>query len=241
MFLEERYENIINYLNKYGRVKVKDLSEKFKVTEDCIRKDLRVLENQGVLKRVYGGAILQREHSDIKPIDERKNINIDNKKQIADNAVSLIKPDEVIFLDTSTTNLEIAKNLLKKNLKLTVITNMLEIVLELKKSSDIRVICIGGEFNKEVGAIIGSAANNYISQFTFDKSFVGVCGINEESGAISTVNLEDGNTKKTIIQCSNKSYLAMEKEKFHYDEFFKFAHLSDITGIITEEDIIYKN
>lgn len=239
MFLEERYEKIIDCLKKEGRVKVKDLSDKFNVTEDCIRKDLRFLESTGALKRVYGGAILIREHLDIKPIDERKNINIDKKKMIANRALSLIKSGDIIFLDTSTTNLEIAKNILKSNLKLTVITNMIEIVLELKKSDHIRVICIGGEFNKNVGAIVGAAANSYIEQFTFDKAFIGVCGINKETGAISTVDLEDGNTKKTIINCSYKSYLAMEKEKFNYDEFFKFAYISDITGIITENEIIY--
>lgn len=239
MFLEERYEKIINCLKESGRVKVKDLSDKFNVTEDCIRKDLRYLENKGALKRVYGGAILQREHIDIKPIDIRKNLNTDKKYKIAKNAISLIKSDEVIFLDTSTTNLELSKILSTSHLNLTVVTNMLEIVLELKNSNCIRVICIGGEFNKDVGAIVGSSANNYISQFTFDKAFLGVCGINEESGAISTINLEDGNTKRTIIQCSHKNYLCMEKEKFNYDEFFKFAYINEFDGLVTEDEIIY--
>ena len=67
MFLEERYEKIIELLEKKGRVTVKELSQAFNVTEDCIRKDLRELENRGNLKRVYGGAMIQRNHSDIKP------------------------------------------------------------------------------------------------------------------------------------------------------------------------------
>lgn len=98
MFLEERYEKIIDCLKKEGRVKVKDLSNIFKVTEDCIRKDLKVLENRGALKRVYGGAILQRNHNDIKPIDERKNINTHKKQQIANNAVNLVASGDIIFL-----------------------------------------------------------------------------------------------------------------------------------------------
>lgn len=239
MFLEERYEKIIYCLKENGRVKVKDLSEKFNVTEDCIRKDLRFLESKGALKRVYGGAILKREHTDIKPIDIRKNLNTDKKSQIAKNAISLINCDEIIFLDTSTTNLELSKILATSDLRLTVITNMLEIALELKDSTTIRVICIGGEFNKDVGAIIGSSANDYISQFTFDKAFIGACGINKESGAISTVNLEDGNTKRTIIKYSHKNYLSIETEKFNYDEFFKFASIDEFDGLVTEDEIIY--
>ena len=61
-----------------------------------------------------------------------------------------------------------------------------------------------------------------------------------DTGNISTLDLEDGNTKKTIISCSNKSYVLMENEKFNYDEFFKFASITDISSIITEQGIINK-
>ena len=240
MFLEERYEKIIELLEKKGRVTVKELSQTFNVTEDCIRKDLRELENRGNLKRVYGGAMIQRNHSDIKPLDERKNINIDAKRSAALRAVDLIEEGDIIFLDVSTTNLEMAKILNKMDIKVTVVSNMLEIILELRKNPTIRTISIGGEFNKEVGAIVGAAANRYINEFTFDKAFIGVCGVNMDTGNISTLDLEDGNTKKTIISCSNKSYVLMENEKFNYDEFFKFASITDISSIITEQGIINK-
>lgn len=240
MFLQERYEKILERIETEGRVTVKALAKEFEVTEDCIRKDLRELENRGKLKRVYGGAIVQRNHSDIKTIDERKNININEKKNIAKNAVSIINDKEIIFLDTSTNNIEIAKELVASNKKVIVVTNMLEIVFELKNALNIKVICIGGEFNNEVGAIVGAAADRYIRNFTYDKAFIGVCGINKETGYISTLDLEDGTTKKTIIECSNKSYLVMEKEKFNYDEFYKFATLEEIEGIVTEDEVIKK-
>ena len=145
---------------------------------------------------------------------------------------------KTIFLDTSTNNLEISKELNKSKKKVTVVTNMIEIVSELKNSPYIKLISVGGEFNKEVGAIVGAAADRYIKHFTYDKAFIGVCGINKETGYISTLDLEDGTTKKTIIECSNKSYLVMEKEKFNYDEFYKFASLDDIAGIVTEEGVM---
>ncbi|CEO30867.1 DeoR/GlpR family DNA-binding transcription regulator [Paraclostridium sordellii] len=238
MFLEERYEKIIELIEEKGRVKVKDLSNLFSVTEDCIRKDLKELESRGHLKRVYGGAIAQRNHIEIKKVEERKYINIEAKKSIALNAITLIENKDVIFLDTSTNNLELAKELNKTNKDITVVTNMIEIVLELKRNKNIKIILIGGEFNKEVEAIVGAAADRYIRKFTYDKAFIGLCGINKETGYISTVNLEDGNTKKTIIECSNRNYLVMENEKFNYDEFYKFATLDEITGIITEGGIV---
>lgn len=237
MFLEERYSKIVELINTHGRVTVKDLAKKFEVSEDCIRKDLRELENRGELKRVYGGAIVNRSHSDIKTVDERKNINMDIKKKIAKNALEVIEDGDIIFLDVSTINLEIARGLKKSSINITVVTNMIEIVMELKKCSNIKIITVGGEFNTEVGAVIGAAADRYIKKFTYDKCFIGVCGINREGGYVSTINLEDGNTKKTVIECSNKSYLVMEEEKFNYDEFYKFAKLDEISGIITQSII----
>lgn len=241
MFLEERYEKIIEIIKSSGRVKVKDLSELFEVTQDCIRKDLKELESRGHLKRVYGGAIAQRDFNEIKNVDKRKDINIQEKKAIALKAITLIDNGDIIFLDISTNSLEIAKELNKINKEITVVTNMIEIVLELRSNKNIKVICIGGEFNKEIGAIVGSAADRYIRKFTFDKAFIGVCGINLETGYITTLNLEDGNTKKTIIECSNKRYLVMEKEKFNYDGLYKFANLDEVTSIITEDKIINQN
>lgn len=237
MFLQERYTKIIEQVNLNGMVTVKDLSVQFGVSEDCIRKDLRELENRNELKRVYGGAIVNRNHSDIKTVDERKNINIEIKKKIVENALQLIEEGDIIFLDTSTINLEISKEIKKRCMKITVVTNMIEIVLELKKCIATRVITVGGQFNVEVGAVVGAAADRYIKQFTYDKSFIGVCGINKESGYVSTINIEDGNTKKTIIECSNKSYLVMEDEKYNYDEFYKFASIDEIAGIITQNKI----
>ncbi len=238
MFLEERYEKIIDMIKLNGKVKVKELSKFFDVTEDCIRKDLKELENRGHLKRVYGGAIIQRDHIDLKNIDERKNINKKEKRLIALKAIKLINDEDVVFLDVSTNNLEIAKELNKTNKKITIITNMIEIVWELRLNNNIKVVSIGGEFNKKVEAIVGGAADRYIRNFNYDKCFIGVGGVNKDTGDISTIHLEDGDTKKTIIECSNKSYIVMENEKFNYDEFYKFATIDDITGIITENEII---
>lgn len=238
MFLEERYSTIINIINKNGRVSVKELAKIFKVSEDCIRKDLRELENRNELKRVYGGAIVNRSHNDIKPIEERKKVNSEIKKKIAENAIKVIEEGDMIFLDVSTINIEIAKILRNSKIKVTIVTNMLEIAMELKKCINIIVITVGGVFSPEVGAVIGAAANRYIKKFTYDKCFIGACGINEENRCVSTINIEDGNTKKTIIECSNKSYVVIEEEKYNFDEFYKFCRIDEVTGIITERKII---
>lgn len=109
MFTEERLSEIEKRLRSRGKVKVKELSEYFQVTEDCIRKDLKILENAGKLKRTYGGAILSQDYPLERDVIDRRNYHLENKKIIARKAFQLIRDGETIFLDISTTNIELAR------------------------------------------------------------------------------------------------------------------------------------
>ena len=113
MFLEERQEMIMNMLARDGKVRVRDLSEKFKVTEDCIRKDLGALEKRGKLKRTYGGAVRIRENSHMIEVSKHRNTDVEAKRRIAQAAVRLIHEKDMVFLDISTSNLAIAELLVK--------------------------------------------------------------------------------------------------------------------------------
>ena len=101
MFTEERQAAIIQCLQEKGKVKVKSLSEKFHVSEDCIRKDLKTLENSGKLKRTYGGAIMSQDYPLQRDVIDRRNYHLDKKKIIAEKAFGLIKSNETVFLDLS--------------------------------------------------------------------------------------------------------------------------------------------
>ncbi len=119
LFAEERVERIIQLLNENQKVVVKELSKRFEVTEDCIRKDLKNLEKQGIIKRTYGGGVLRRQtapHND--DILSRNNINLEGKIKIAEKAFELIKSRETIFLDISSTNILIADKIAKGNKKI---------------------------------------------------------------------------------------------------------------------------
>ncbi len=235
MFAHERQQEIMNILNSNGKVKVKELSLIFSVTEDCIRKDLRGLESKGLLKRTYGGAMKVRQAAKEMTIFERKNINIPSKTKIAKKAFDLINDKETIFLDISTTNIILANILADSNKSLTVITNMLDIVKILSKNQNINIVSTGGVFNKNLDGYTGSTAIEFINNYKFNKAFVGSCGIDIFEHSITTFDIEDGNTKKAIINSSKKTYLVMEKYKFDYDGVYKFALIDDIHGIIIDE------
>ena len=234
MFVEERQNMISTILHKSGKVKVKELSEQFKVTEDCIRKDLSILEKQGVLKRVYGGAVKVRINAHNLDVKERKEKNVEIKYEIASKALTLIKNNDMIFLDISTSNIELAKLLRNSNLDIIVVTNMIDVMLELTAMSSIKVIFIGGSLNRGKDGFVGSMANSAIANFKFDIAFMGVVGVDLYDNSVSTYMVDDGLTKKEIISASRKKYMIIETEKFNMDGTYKYAHVEDFDGIITE-------
>lgn len=235
MFTEERLDQIINLLREKRKVIVKELSSQFGVSEDCIRKDLKILEKEGLIKRTYGGAVLKRIEAENSYILSRTDINYDKKQNIAEKAFDLITPMETIFLDISTTNLLIAQKIAASTKKLTVVTNMIDIVSCFTNNSYVEVVCVGGVYNKNLNGFTGSTAIKAIDKYKFNKAFVGCCGVDMLDKSISTFEIEDGNTKKAILSNSKKSYLVMDSKKFYVDGVYNFATLYDFDGIILDE------
>lgn len=179
MFAQERYDKIMEILHKEGKLIAKDLSNKSNVTEDCIRKDLKLLEKNGFLQRTYGGAVPLTKSAPNEAIELRRSINIPSKQIIAKKVVDIINENETIFLDISSTNILLAEELSKSKKKLTVLTNMVDIVSVLgKPGNNINVICTGGVLNKDLDGFTGSMTIEIICNYKPTKCFIGSCGVN---------------------------------------------------------------
>lgn len=233
----ERHQQIIAKLNIEGQVFVKELAAYFNVTEDCIRKDLTYLEKEGKLKRVHGGAIGGRVNLHRMNVSERVDLHSEEKKIIASIAVSMLQEGYVIFLDISTISLEIAKMIFEKNIHLTIVTNMIDIMQLYRQESNVRLIFLGGDFNQAHDGFVGTITNSLIRNYRFDLSFIGVVGIDLQHNAISTYETNDGLTKKEVIRSSKQSYMIGESAKLNQDGNYIFASLDDFTGYICEKTL----
>lgn len=236
MFVEERHALILEELNKNGKVRVKELSEKFSVTEDLIRKDLHTLEEAGKLKRKYGGAVLIKQNVHREVAAQRKNLNTAAKKEIAQLAYSLIQPGTIIFLDISTTSIQLARLIAQNNLPITVVSNMLE-VIEVLAHSDVNVVMIGGELDYGRDGFIGTLAYNMLKNFRFDQAFIGVVGVDLDENEVTTYMANEGLTKELVIKNSKQAFMLCEKDKLNQQGNYKFANLSDFKGCIFEGPI----
>jgi len=230
MFAEERQEMIVALVNKDGSVRVKELSERFQVTEDSIRKDLTLLEKKGLLKKTYGGAVKRRINVHDMPVSQRKDKNILSKQIIAEHAMKLIHNGNVIFLDISTANLELAKLLSKSLLNITIVTNMIDIMLEFINPGTIKLIFLGGTFEKENSGFVGSITIEQIKQYRFDLAFLGVVGVDVFENVVDTYDVEDGLTKNVVLDVSKKTYMMLESRKFNMDGTYKYARIDEFTG-----------
>lgn len=234
MLQQERHNQILAKLNLNGQVKVKELSQEFDVTEDCIRKDLTSLEKAGLLKRIHGGAMQVRTNLHQINVNERRQVHYPEKIMIAKKAIKLLEPGTMVFLGISTINLEIAKFIYQQNLNITVVTNMIDIMKVFTNESNTRLVFLGGNFNRARDGFIGSITIEQIKNYCFDLSFLGAVGINGYDGKITTYDVNDGLTKKTVINCSKKCYLVAESAKLHLDGNYVFGHIGDFTGYISE-------
>ena len=234
MFLEERQEAILNLLSRDGKVRVKDLSEMFKVTEDCIRKDLGALEKQGKLKRTYGGAVVRRENLHMLEVSKHRNTDVEAKRRIAQAAVKLIHEKDMVFLDISTSNLAIAELLVKTDRDMTVVTNMIDILVVLARNPKIRLVFAGGKINKSRDGFWGGMTLDFISRLKPDIAFVGAVGVDVKENSVSTYDIEDGINKAAIVRVSKRAYVVAEARKLSSDGNYNYTSLDTLSGLITD-------
>lgn len=230
----KRHDLILEKLRLEGQVRVRELADEFEVTDDCIRKDLALLSSQKKLKRIHGGALPIKDNPHALSVGERLSLLEEEKKAIATKALALIEPGMTIFLDISTTNIELAKMILEKKLDITVVTNFVDVLKVLSVSSPVQLIFLGGTLSHSMDGFTGSMTIEQIRRFHFDLAFLGAVGIDLADGQITTYDPFDGQTKQAILASSNGAYLLAETKKLNQQGNYIYACPDDFTAWICE-------
>jgi DeoR/GlpR family transcriptional regulator of sugar metabolism len=240
MLAQERLGKIREMVKRDGKVYVNELCEIFDISEDSIRKDLKKLENQGLIERIYGGALLKEEQGLLNGIvrtarfDTRLHQDVSLKEIIAEKALNIIENDEVIYIDASSTNVLLAEKLAKSDKHITVVSNCLSILTSLSINPNIKLICPGGDYNAELAGFTGISALRVLGNFYFDKTFIGVVAIDLSTGDLMLDNFEDAEVKSELIGISKDAILVCLSSKLGKKTSYKFGELSQIDTIITE-------
>lgn len=230
---KNREKQILEILLKEKRVTVKRLAELIFISEPSVRRDLKSLEKQNLIKRVHGGAVLEETAlSQTKiPFLVREYEQSDAKAVIAQKAMELIEDDDVIFLDASTSCYYLIPFLAAKR-NLTVITNGVKALSKLAEY-DIHAISTGGELINSCLALVGEEAYKTIEGYNADLALFSCRGVSEE-GYLTDIAPEENNIRKRMIKQAKKAYLLCASEKLGKQYFHNLCHRDELDGIITD-------
>lgn len=231
MLVAERHEKITALVNEKGSIRVSELSQIFKVTEETIRRDLEKLENDGKLQRSHGGAVSIKDHDIEAPYFEREIRNVKEKIAVAEEAIKYVSTNDRIILDASTTAWYMAKRL--PDIPLTVLTNSMKVAMELVNREKISVITVGGSLLAKSLSFVGPQTNNALEYYHVNKAFISCQGIHIERG-ISDSNEMQALVKKKMIEISDEIYLLADYSKFGVQAFSRVATMDAIHFVITD-------
>ncbi len=234
IFQEERIQEIAKLLERENRVLITDLCERFNTTPVTIRKDLDLLESQGVLKRTHGGAILHRPLFRGLALTEKEKLNSEEKERIAGAAVKMISEGDVVILDSGSTTTFLARKM--KNLKgITVITNAVNIALELA-DTELEVVLTGGSLQKNSSTLVGPLAEDVLRKISADKLFHGVDGIDYELG-LTTPDIIEASTSRVMMERAGENILLADSSKFGRRSLGVICQMKEVDKIITTRNM----
>ncbi|MGY5848797.1 DeoR/GlpR family DNA-binding transcription regulator [Salegentibacter sp. F14] len=235
MTIAERHKFILNKINKEGFVNVADLSKEMEVTTVTVRKDLKLLEEKGLLYRSHGSATLVSPYVNDRPVNEKNLIQIGEKRGIASKAAELISENEAVIIGSGTTMMALA-NAIPAKMKLTVLTGAMNVTMALENHPNLEVIQLGGVVRKSSSSVVGHYAEHMLKSFSCSKLFLGVDGISPEYG-LTTSNMMEAHLNAAMIKSSLKSIVLTDSTKFGKKGFGKICEIEDVDLIITDAGI----
>lgn len=231
----ERHQHIISRLQKEGYVKVLDLCKDLNVSSVTIRKDLQLLEDKKLLYRTHGGVTLNNPYTADRPVNEKEKIRSNEKTLIGQAAARLIEESDCIIIGSGTSVLALAKEIHPKG-TLTVITAALNVSLELIHHPEIEVIQLGGMLRKSSSSTTGPYAEKVLDDFSCNKLFLGVDGIDVEFG-LTTTNAMEAHLNRKMIAAAQRTIILADSSKFGKRGFGRICGLEEIDQIITDSGI----
>lgn len=234
LLVEERRRLIAELVEKNGRATVENLSTRFSTSSVTIRGDLNVLARQGVIVRSHGGALPVSAAAKDTPVTIKETRWHTQKVRIGQAAASMIHDGETIILDSGSTTLEIARQIRQMKFgSLTVITNALNIAMELSGSAHIRVMMLGGLLRQTSYSLVGPDAEQALTKLSADRVFLGVDGLDPQIGVTTPDPLEAA-LNALMIRVSRQTVAVLDASKLGQRSLSVIAPIRSLQVVITD-------
>ncbi|GKU85145.1 DeoR/GlpR family DNA-binding transcription regulator [Niallia sp. NCCP-28] len=232
MLPQDRQSEIMKQLHEFKTVKISELSKELNVTRETIRKDLYEMEEKGLVRKVHGGAILNKANLETSYIN-RKNTNENEKRSIVKRASEFVENGDTLYIDYGTTALLFTREILSKK-DLTIITNSLPIANEVIDYSDFEVIIIGGNVRKNEKSLFGPIAYRVIEKLYVDKGFFGIGGVDIKAG-FTNVHMGESEVSRLMLEHCQKNIVMADYSKFNTVSMNQVAPIEEVDVLITDD------
>lgn len=237
MFMEERHREIIERIRSNRKITISEITQKYGISDESARRDLRLLEQKGICQRTHGGAILIGQVSVRPPID--RNFDhmpiFDNYREISRVAAEKIREHDIIYLTGGSFG-HIMIPFLPRDIRYTIVVNSVDIAKELRFFDNLDVYMVGGKM-RQSGSVVDSLANEFVGRLHFDLSFMTGAGLTAAFG-LSNGTDETASFQRTIIKNSRKSCLLIPSSKIGLDSFIKVCDVEAFDWIVTDWDCL---
>ncbi|MFY9512556.1 MAG: DeoR family transcriptional regulator [Rubrivivax sp.] len=228
-----RQAALLDEVQRLGSVSVEALSERFGVTLQTVRRDVKLLAEAGLLARFHGGVRVPRSTTENIAYRQRQLLQQDAKRAIARAVAAAVPAGCSLFLNIGTTIEAVARELLHHN-GLRVITNNLNVAAILSDNPDIELIVAGGVVRSRDRGIVGEAAVDFIRQFRVDIGLIGISGI-EADGSLRDFDYREVTVARAIIDASREVWLAADASKFNRPAMVEVAKLGQLDMLFTDQ------
>lgn len=231
MLQAERHQKILELLASQQVVKTSELSDYFNLSRQTIHNDIDVMESKGLLQKVHGGAVSNKVA--IEPeAHQRKQQFPREKDAIARQAVQFVKEGETLFIDMGTTTAAMVPYLLAFN-QLTIITNNVQVAMEVREKAGFTVILLGGNLRAKEMSTSGPDTVQALKKYYADRCFLGASGVSAKQG-FTDYHLDENQVRRQMIANARHSYVLCDHSKLNQHTLEQFASLSDIESLIVD-------
>ncbi|MDR0630078.1 MAG: DeoR/GlpR family DNA-binding transcription regulator [Treponema sp.] len=227
-----RYADILEIITKNQRIEVTALAAQLAVSTVTIRKELAALEEQGIIRREHGYAVI----GSVDDVGRRMAYHYEIKRRIAQAAVETIQDGEVVMIESGSCCAFLAEEIAKCRRDITVITNSTFIANHIRHAPHLKIVILGGDYQTESQVLVGPVTRKCVEGFFTDKLFIGIDGFTEQFGFTSKDHLRAETAQAMIKQVQQLIVLA-ESEKFLHHGVVELVRTKDVSLLFTDDNI----
>jgi DeoR/GlpR family transcriptional regulator of sugar metabolism len=232
----ERRQRVARLVRETGSVTVTDLEKEFGVSPMTARRDLKILEREGRVRRTHGGAVLPGFVGHEDSFQWRLEESVEAKRRLARSAVGLMEPGETIFLDSSTTAYYVARRVLEVSIRATLLTNLVPVMglFSEREAPNVELVGLGGNLRPLTRSLVGPHATRMIGAHFADKAFISAKGVTLD-GYLTDPDPLEAEVKRTMAERSEEPVLLIDARKFEQRGLHVITRVSDFARVLVAD------